>query len=125
MPTSWNACSRGLRPSVLIVSFLKSTTFILFLWRKHRHDAFFLTQVYFDFKLCPSVMELVGLRFPAWYIRDFALFNVSSSCKNCPSARCASAANVVCRDVDVFGARNILLNLCIQYIIIAIIWMLS
>jgi hypothetical protein len=30
--------------------------------------------------------------------------------KNCPSARCASAANVVCRDVDVFGARNVLLN---------------
>jgi hypothetical protein len=38
------------------------------------------------------------------------LFNVCSSCKNCPSARCASAANVVCTDVDVFGARNILLR---------------
>jgi hypothetical protein len=25
-------------------------------------------------------------------------------------AKCASAANVVCRDVDVFGARNVLLN---------------
>jgi hypothetical protein len=28
----------------------------------------------------------------------------------CPSARCASVADVVCRDVDVFGARNILLR---------------
>jgi hypothetical protein len=40
----------------------------------------------------------------------FCIFNVCSSCKNCPSARCASAANVVCRDVDVFGARNIFLR---------------
>jgi hypothetical protein len=41
-------------------------------------------------------------------IRDFAMLNVCSSCKNCPSARCAAAANVVCRDVDVFGARKVL-----------------
>jgi hypothetical protein len=33
MPTSWNASSRGLRPSVLIVSFLKSISLILLLWR--------------------------------------------------------------------------------------------
>jgi hypothetical protein len=46
----------------------------------------------------------------ARYIRDFALFSVYPSCKNCPFARCASAANVVRRDVDVFGARNVLLN---------------
>jgi hypothetical protein len=37
------------------------------------------------------------------------LFNVCSS-KNCPSARCASAANVVCGDIDVFGAQNFLLD---------------
>jgi hypothetical protein len=43
-------------------------------------------------------------------ISDFAWFNVCSSSKNCPSARCASAANVVCRDVDVFGAGNVHLN---------------
>jgi hypothetical protein len=78
--------------------------------RRHRLDALFLTQVYFGFKFCHSVLEIVGLRVPARYIRDFALFNVCSSSKNCPSARCASAANVVCRDVDVFGARNIFLN---------------
>jgi hypothetical protein len=78
--------------------------------RRHRLDALLLTQVYFSFKFCPSVLEIVGLRVPARYIRDIALFNVCSSCKNYPSARCASAANVVCRDVDVFGARNVLLN---------------
>jgi hypothetical protein len=30
------------------------------------------------------------------------VFNFSPSLKNCPSARCASAANVVCRDFDLF-----------------------
>jgi hypothetical protein len=29
--------------------------------------------------------------------------------KTLPSARCASAANVVHRDVDVFGAKNVLI----------------
>jgi hypothetical protein len=33
-------------------------------------------------------------------------------------ARCASAANVVCRDVDVFGARNVLLSRLLYYGII-------
>jgi hypothetical protein len=77
--------------------------------RRRRLDVLFLTEIYFGFKICLSVLEIVGLRVPARYIRDFAVFNVCSSCKNCPSAGCASAANVVCRDVDVFGARNILL----------------
>jgi hypothetical protein len=70
----------------------------------------FLLKSYFGFKVCPSVLEIVGLRVPTRYIRGFALFSVCSSSKNCPSARCASAANVVCRDVDVFGAGNIHLN---------------
>jgi hypothetical protein len=38
------------------------------------------------------------------------LFNVCSSSKNCPSARCMSAANVVCKDVDVFRAANVHVN---------------
>jgi hypothetical protein len=78
--------------------------------RRPHIDALFLTQVYFSFKFCPSVLETVGLLVPARYIRDFALFSVCSSCINCPSAKCASAANVVCRGVDVFIARNVRLN---------------
>jgi hypothetical protein len=91
------------------------------LMRTHRLDAFFLTQVYFGSKFCPSVLEIFGLRVPARYIRDFALFNVCSSSKNSSFARCASAAYVVCREVDVFGARNVLLNHIIIIIIIIII----
>jgi hypothetical protein len=78
--------------------------------RRHRLDAFFLPEVYRGVKFCPSVLGIVGLRVPARYIRDFAMFNVCSSSKNCPSARCASAANVVCKDVDVFGAGNVRIN---------------
>jgi hypothetical protein len=70
----------------------------------------FFIQVCLGLKFCQSVLEIVGLRVPAQYIRDFALFNVCSSCKNCPSARCASAANIVCKDVDEFEVRNVCLN---------------
>jgi hypothetical protein len=87
--------------------------------RGHRLDALFLTEIYRGVKYCSSVLEIICLRFPARYIREFALFNVCSSTKNCPSARCASAANVVCRDVDVFGAKNVLLY-HILYVLIVI-----
>jgi hypothetical protein len=42
--------------------------------RKQRIDALFLIQVYFGSRFCPSALEVVGLRVPARYIRDFALF---------------------------------------------------
>jgi hypothetical protein len=120
MPTSWNAFSRGLRPFVLIAIFaqvhygyfpaLEVLKFHILRIRRQCLDALFRIQVYLGLKFCPSVLGIVGLRVPARYIRDFALFNVCSSCKNSSSARCASAANIVCRDVDVFKARNVLLN---------------
>jgi hypothetical protein len=56
----------------------------------------------FDSKFGPSVLENVGLRVPGRYIKGFSVFNVSSSSKNCPSTRCAAAANAVCRGFDVF-----------------------
>jgi hypothetical protein len=79
------------------------------LMRRHHLDTMFLIQVYLCFKFCP-VSEIAGLRVPLRYIRDIALFNVCSSSKNCPSATCASAANVVCRNVGVFGDKNVLLS---------------
>jgi hypothetical protein len=78
--------------------------------RRHHLYARFLIQVYLGSEFCPFVLEVVGLRVPARYLRDFALFNACSSSKNCPTARCASAAIVVCRDVDAFGAKNVILN---------------
>jgi hypothetical protein len=88
--------------------------------RRHRLDSLFLTSVYFGSKFCPSVLEIFRLRVPAQYIRGFVLFNVCSSCKSCPSAGCASAADFACRDVDVLGAKNVLLNHTLKYVIIVI-----
>jgi hypothetical protein len=78
--------------------------------RRHHADAPFLAQVYRGFIHCSSSLEILGLRVPVRHIRDFPMFNVSSTSKNCPSARCASAANVVCRDVDVFGQKPLTLR---------------
>jgi hypothetical protein len=94
---------------IIIIIILWNLNYILSM-RRHRLDAFFLLQVYFGFKFCPSLLEIVGLRVPARYVRDFSLFNVCSSGKNCPSARCASAAKMVFKEVDVFGFRNILFH---------------
>jgi hypothetical protein len=60
--------------------------------------------------LLPSVLETVGLRVPTRHLRDFPLFYICPTIKNCPSARCASAANIVCRDFDVFGNHNVSLE---------------
>jgi hypothetical protein len=68
-------------------------------------DALSLIQVYLGFKLWFSLLETVGFRVPTRFLRDFSMFNFDPSIKNCPSARCASAANVVCRDFDVFKTR--------------------
>jgi hypothetical protein len=89
--------------------------------RRHHLDALFLIYVYLDSKFCPTVLETVRLRVPVWCIGDFALFNVCSSYKNCPSAGCASAADVVCRDVDVFGAKNVPLIIYYYITVITII----
>jgi hypothetical protein len=65
--------------------------------------------------LHPSHLESVGLQLPARYIRDFALLNVRSSSKYCPSARCTSAANVVCREADEFGSKTVSLNHILEW----------
>jgi hypothetical protein len=74
--------------------------------RRHRLDALFLNHVYFGFKnsVFPFWKLLVSVFLLG--ISETALFNVCFSSKNCPSARCALAANVVYKDVDVFGAGS-------------------
>jgi hypothetical protein len=115
MPTSWNALSSNIVAFCFNRFFAQdhySYSFVLeelklhtLRIRRHRLDALLFIQVYIGLIFCPSVLEIVGLRVPARYIRDFALFNVCSSCKNCPSA-----ASIVCRDFDVFEVRNVRLN---------------
>jgi hypothetical protein len=76
--------------------------------RRYHLDALFLIQVYRGLKYCPSLLEAVGLRVSTR--RDLSMFNFSPSLKNCPSARCASAADVVCRDSDVFRTNIVSLS---------------
>jgi hypothetical protein len=73
--------------------------------RRYHLDALFLIQVYRGLKYCPSFLEDVGLLVPTRYLRDFSMLNFSPSPKNCPSARCASTANFVCRDFDIFNKK--------------------
>jgi hypothetical protein len=78
--------------------------------RRYHIDALFLTQVFRGSVHCPSSLEIVGLRVPVRRTRDFPIFSVCTTCKNCPSARCASAANVVCNAVDVFEPKTLSLK---------------
>jgi hypothetical protein len=78
--------------------------------RMYNLDALFLIQVYRGLKYCLSLLEAVGLRVRTRYFRDFSMLNFNPSLKNCPSARCASAANVVCRDFDVFKTNIVSLS---------------
>jgi hypothetical protein len=78
--------------------------------RRHRLDALFLIQICSGFKFCPFTLEIAGLPVPTRYIRDFALFSAAPHVKSVPLLRRSLAANVVCRGVDLFAARNVLLN---------------
>jgi hypothetical protein len=79
---NWNTFSRSLWPSFnhffpqvdysydlaleqLKLHSLQKTSYHL--------DALFVTQVYHCSELCPSVLEIVGLRVPAHYIRLFCV----------------------------------------------------
>jgi hypothetical protein len=72
----------------------------IFLRRRHRLNALALPYPSLcGSKFCPSVLDTVPLRVPSRYIRDSSMFNVCPYSENCSSAMCASAANVVCRDM--------------------------
>jgi hypothetical protein len=68
--------------------------------RRRHIDALFLINSFCGTKNCPSVLKTVGLRVPTRNIRNFTTFSCSFS--HCPSARCVSAANGVCKSIDIF-----------------------
>jgi hypothetical protein len=71
-----------------------------------------------SFLLKSTLVSNSALPFRKFLVSEFLLgisetlhcSNSAPHAKNYPSTRCASAANVVCRDVDVFGAEKVLLN---------------
>jgi hypothetical protein len=69
--------------------------------RRRHIDALFLINAFCGTKNCPFVLETVRLRVLTRNIRNFTTFSCSFS--HCPSARCVSAANAVCKSTDIFS----------------------
>jgi hypothetical protein len=57
-------------------------------------DKHFLLNDYSSSKFCSTLLETVSLYVPNQNLRHFALFTVDLKHCYCPSASCASAANV-------------------------------
>jgi len=55
-------------------------------------------------------METDAQRRPNRNFRDFGLFNFEPKRRICPSARCASAANAIGSDTDIFNTSSISIN---------------
>jgi hypothetical protein len=81
----------------------------LYLRRRHL-DALFLINVFKGKISCSSVFDIVSLRIPTRSIRDYTTFTVHRNFKVSASARCVSAANAVCRCIDIFNKDCILLT---------------
>jgi hypothetical protein len=80
-------------------------------------DAMFLINVFSGTKQCLSVLETVGIRVPTRNIRNFN--TLSCSLSHCPSARCVSAANAVCKYTDIFRKSHLSVkSLRLMYIVI-------
>jgi hypothetical protein len=71
---------------------------------------FFLINVFKGKISCSSVFDTVSLHIPTRSIRDYTTFTVHRNFKVSPSARCVSAANAVCRCIDIFNKDYILLT---------------
>jgi hypothetical protein len=76
--------------------------------RRRHIDALFLINTFCGAKYCPSALETVGLRVSTRNIRNYNMFSCSVS--HCPSARCVSAANAVCKSMDIFSKSSGSLN---------------
>jgi hypothetical protein len=71
--------------------------------RRRHFDALFLINVFGGTKYCTPVLETVGLRVPTRNVRNFTTFICSSS--HCPSAKCVSAENAVCKSTNILVSR--------------------
>jgi hypothetical protein len=69
---------------------------------------FLYMNVFLGSKSCPSATDIIGLDVPTRNLREFPLFHVSPSSKNCP--RSAAAANSVCKKLDIFRRQTIALT---------------
>jgi hypothetical protein len=71
--------------------------------RRRLLDALSLINTFKSKINCHSTMDTIGIRVPTRQIRDFSTFSASSALRLSPKVRCASAANDICRLLDIFG----------------------
>jgi hypothetical protein len=76
--------------------------------RKHL-DAPFLINVFKNKISCSSIFDTLCLRIPSRRIRDYSTFAVNKNVKVSPTARCVSAVNVICKEIDIFNKNKITL----------------
>ena len=76
---------------------------------RYQLGAVFLIHAFIGSKFCPSLIDNASHRVPSSNILNFTLVSVAH--KNCPSARCAAAANYICNDADsIFSNKMLLWN---------------
>jgi hypothetical protein len=63
----------------------------------------FFVQAFRGLKSCTFLLENVSLRVPPINLKKFSLFWACPSNKHCPFVRCAYAANVVGKHLDIFA----------------------
>jgi hypothetical protein len=69
-------------------------------------DASFSVNIFKNKINCRSVMDTAGLHEPTEQIR-LSTFHVSNVSRLSPSWRCATAANIICRSLDVFDKHTV------------------
>jgi hypothetical protein len=77
---------------------------------RHYLDALLFCSAYRGLKFCTFLLENVSFHVRTRNVRDFSTFSICPSSKHCPSARCAYAANVVGKDLDIFAVKAVSLN---------------
>jgi hypothetical protein len=79
-------------------------------FKRRNLDALYLINVFKNRIDCCSVMDTLGLRVRTKQLRGFSIFTVSNVSGLSPSTRCVTAANKICKSLDVSNKLNISLE---------------
>jgi hypothetical protein len=96
--------------AVVTLMLFSSLIYTLYMTEDINLMQFLLLTFFIGSKSYPSSMDIIGLRVPTRNLRDFPMFHVSPSFRNCPSSSHATAANSVCSGFDIFRRQSITLS---------------
>ena len=107
IPISWNVSSGSVQLYASLAFFLTFLTIMLVhsalqlhtlqVRRSNFHSLFYS---FFSGSGFCSLINNISLRVPFCSIRNFTQFSIAR--KNCPSARCTTATNLICSNIDMF-----------------------